>query len=90
MLGKYYKAIIAGVGVLGFGIASLSASTDFQAVLPTAGSGWLVGAGTVVTGIVAFLVRNKKTVDQVDTAIESGDFTISDLKNLIRKWDAPR
>lgn len=90
MLSKYWKSAIAAVGVLATGVAALSASTDFNAVIPNAGSGWLVGVGTVVVGALAFLKRNQATIEQVDTAIEKGDVTLSDLKNVLNKWNAPR
>jgi hypothetical protein len=99
MLSKYVKAIVAFLGVLVTGIAavnsvvtSIADNPDIAAVLPPnfvgyvyAVSGSLVVAGTVVTGVIAFFVRNQKTVDQIDKAIEAGDFTLSDLESLISK-----
>lgn len=87
MLAKYYKAVIAFVGVIGVGLAALSSATDFTAVAPTGWSAAIVAAGGAVTYAIAFLVRNKKTVDQIDAALEAGDFTLNDLKSLINSWE---
>lgn len=89
MLGKYYKAILATLGILATGLASAAADNDINAVLP-AGSGLVTAALTVVGGAVVFLTRNKQTIDQIDKAIEAGEISIADLQTLQNKWKQDR
>lgn len=86
MLAKYYKAVVAFLGVVAAGLTALSGSTDFTSVLPNGVSGWLLTAGAAVVGVLTFVVRNQKTIDAVDTALSAGDFSLKDLELLIAKY----
>jgi hypothetical protein len=87
MLGKYTKAIIAIVGALI--TAFIGLSTDADVVGVNWGDIFTVTAGAL-TGVLTFLLRNKQTVDAVDVAIEKGDFTVGELKELYEKWNKNR
>lgn len=89
MLGKYSKAIIAVVGTIATALLTLSTSPELIAVLPESGGQWLAtAAGVVGTGVLGWLIRNQLTVDQIDKAIDAGDISLSDLRALLKRFDA--
>ena len=83
MFSKYYKAIIAAFAIAGNTLGTVAADPDIAGVLPTGWGAAVVTAGTFVGGVITFLVRNQKTIDQVDEAVEAGDFTLQDLESLV-------
>lgn len=87
MLSKYNKAIIAIVGAILTAVLSISTNTDVAAV------NWdsaFAAIGVIVTGLFTYLVRNKQTVEAIDTAIEKADISVDDLKQLYEKWNSNR
>jgi len=87
MLSKYNKAIIAIVGAILTAVLSISTNADVAAV------NWdsaFAAVGVIITGILTYLVRNKQTVEAIDTAIEKADISVDDLKQLYEKWNSNR
>ncbi|AZS06593.1 holin [Mycobacterium phage JacoRen57] len=87
MIGKYWKAIIALVGAVAAGLVTVQTDPDVVAVLPGDATGWL-GAVAIpaVVGVLAYLKRNQLTADQVDKAIEQGDISYKELRELLNKF----
>lgn len=97
MIAKYWKSAIAFLGVLATGVTGIISVVNYlnsnsligvflpasvTSEISTVG-GILVTVGAIVTGVLAFFVRNQKTVDSVSTALSKGDFSLDELKDLL-------
>lgn len=69
MLTKYYKAVIAGVAIVGTTIGTVVADPDVAAVLPTGWGAAVAAAGTVVGTWLVWLKRNEPTVAEAEEAL---------------------
>jgi hypothetical protein len=102
MLATVYKSVVAFLGVVVTGVAGITAFINgikdnpaVVSVLPPEWTSTIVAWGAIitviggaVTGVLAWLVRNRKTIDNFDAAIAKGDFSLSEVKQLVAKWDA--
>jgi hypothetical protein len=66
MLSKYYKAVIAGVAIVGTTIGTVAADPDVAAVLPSGWGAAVAAAGTVVGTWLVWLKRNEPTVAEAE------------------------
>lgn len=87
LVAPWWKAAIAFLGPIGTALGVVAVDPDVVNVVPAGVLGGVVAAGAAITGAVAYLKRNQQTVDQIDLAIEKGDVSLSDLKDLYDKWD---
>ena len=70
MISKYWKAIIAFVGVLGTAVAATAADPTIAGVLPTGAGGWITAAGAALTTALVWLKANEPTVEQAEKLLE--------------------
>jgi hypothetical protein len=69
MLSKYYKAVIAGVAIVGTTIGTVAADPDVAAVLPTGWGAVIASGGAVVGTWLVWLKRNEPTVTEAEEAL---------------------
>lgn len=87
MISRYWKAIIGVVSAIAAALISVQSDPNVVDVLPASVTGWLgVVAVPAIGGLLAYLKRQLVTVDQIDTAVKSGDISVADLKDLIARW----
>lgn len=66
MLSKYYKAVIAGVAIVGTTLGTVAADQDVAAVLPSGWGAAITAGGAVVGTWLVWLKRNEPTVAEAE------------------------
>jgi hypothetical protein len=89
-LGTWVKAFIAFLAPISGTLATVAVDPDVTAVVPPGVLGAVTAGSSILAGVVAYLVRNRQTVDTIDLAIEKGDVSLSDLMALLDKWKQDR
>lgn len=87
---RYGKAFVGTASTFLTVFLVLASDPDVMGILPPKLAVAFAGVGTFITGWLIVYIRNKKTIDQVDAAIESGDFKLEDLEELLEKWKQDR
>lgn len=90
MVGRYWKAIIAFLTPLVALLVAVANSPEVQAAAPGAAAWLLAVALPVVTGLLTLLKRNQQNIADIDRALESGDVTLRELKELVIRADDKR
>lgn len=69
MISKYYKGVLAFVGILGTSLGAIAADPDISSALPTGWGAVVVAAGSVVGTLLVVLKRNEPTVEEAEAAL---------------------